>query len=51
VYGRKKPSLPIDRHFLHAARLRLRLPSSGEERTFTSPLPGELRQVLEMLSA
>ena len=51
VYGRKKPSLPIERHFLHAARLTLRLPSSGEERTFTSPLPEELKQVLEMLSA
>ncbi len=49
LYGRKKPSLPIGRHFLHAARLTLRLPSTGEERTFESPLPEDLRQVLQRL--
>ena len=49
VYGRKKPSLPINRHFLHAASLTLRLPSSGEERMFTSPLPEELSRILVML--
>ena len=26
VYGRKKPTLPIDRQFLHAARLTIKLP-------------------------
>ncbi|MGH2592819.1 MAG: RluA family pseudouridine synthase [Anaerolineae bacterium] len=51
VYGRKKPSLPIKRHFLHAASLTLRLPSSGEERMFTSPLPEELAQVLQWMSS
>jgi 23S rRNA pseudouridine1911/1915/1917 synthase len=51
VYGRRKPSLSIPRHFLHAARLTLRLPSSGEEYTFVSPLPEDLAQVLESLSA
>jgi 23S rRNA pseudouridine1911/1915/1917 synthase len=49
VYGRKKPSLPIERHFLHAAGLRLRLPSSGEERAFKSPLPDDLARVLQSL--
>lgn len=49
AYGRKKSWLPIKRHFLHAASLTLRLPSSGEERTFTSPLPEELVHVSEML--
>jgi len=47
VYGRKKPVLPIERHFLHAARLTLRLPSSGEECTFESPLPPDLKSVLD----
>src|SRR3990172_4099 len=42
LYGRRKPSLPIGRQFLHAARLTLRLPSTGEERTFESPLPDDL---------
>jgi len=36
---------------LHAASLTLRLPSSGEERMFTSPLPDDLAQVLAMLRA
>jgi 23S rRNA pseudouridine1911/1915/1917 synthase len=49
LYGRQKPSLPIARHFLHAARLTLRLPSSGEERTFESPLPEDLRRVLQRI--
>ncbi|HJW84485.1 MAG TPA: RluA family pseudouridine synthase [Anaerolineae bacterium] len=49
VYGRKKPALPIERHFLHAARLTLRLPSTGEERAFESPLPEDLQRVLDVL--
>ena len=49
LYGRKKPSLPIGRHFLHAARLTLRLPSTGEERTFESPLPEDLADVLQRI--
>jgi 23S rRNA pseudouridine1911/1915/1917 synthase len=49
VYGRRKPSLPITRHFLHAARLTIRLPSEDAPRTFEAPLPEELRKVLEGL--
>ncbi|HEY4687929.1 MAG TPA: RluA family pseudouridine synthase [Anaerolineae bacterium] len=49
VYGRKKPSLSIERHFLHAARLTLHLPSTGEERAFESPLPQDLRRVLQRM--
>jgi 23S rRNA pseudouridine1911/1915/1917 synthase len=49
VYGRRKPSLPIERQFLHAARLTLRLPGSGETRTFEAPLPAELARVLHLL--
>jgi 23S rRNA pseudouridine1911/1915/1917 synthase len=49
LYGRKKASLPLDRHFLHAARLTLRLPSTGEERTFESPLPADLEAVLHWI--
>ena len=45
VYGRGTPSLPLDRHFLHAARLTFTLPS-GEERTFEAPLPPELESAL-----
>ena len=49
LYGRKKSSLAITRQFLHAARLTLRLPSSGEERSFESALPEALARVLDAL--
>lgn len=45
VYGRKEPTLPLPRHFLHAARLSFRLPS-GELRTFEAPLPDDLDGIL-----
>ncbi len=51
VYGRRKPSLPIKRHFLHAARLTIQLPGEPEPRTFESPLPPDLSEVLEQLRA
>jgi 23S rRNA pseudouridine1911/1915/1917 synthase len=50
LYGFRTPRLPLDRQFLHAHRLRLRLPSSGEEREFVAPLPADLQGVLESLS-
>ena len=49
VYGHKKASLPLGRHFLHAARLSIRLPGEAEPRTFEAPLPEELRAALEGL--
>ncbi len=47
LYGPRTPRLPLDRHFLHAHKLTLRLPSSGEERTFVSPLPLELQALID----
>jgi 23S rRNA pseudouridine1911/1915/1917 synthase len=49
VYGRRKASLPLDRHFLHAHRITLRLPGEEEPRTFEAPLPGELQFILDQL--
>jgi 23S rRNA pseudouridine1911/1915/1917 synthase len=49
VYGAAKPRLALDRQFLHAHRLRFRLPSGGEEREFVSPLPADLQSVVERL--
>lgn len=51
LYGYKRPRLRLERHFLHAHRLRFRLPGSGEERTFVASLPPELQEVLEGLGA
>lgn len=49
VYGRRKPDLPLQRHFLHAARLSLCLPGEPSPRTFEAPLPFELVAVLDSL--
>lgn len=49
IYGRKKPTLPLKRHFLHAARLAIRLPGETEMRKFEAPLPPDLMTILEDL--
>ena len=49
VYGRKKPSVEINRHFLHAYRLKIVLPGEKDQRTFDAPLPQELQRVLMTL--
>ncbi len=53
VYGRRRPkhALPLQRHFLHAQSLTLRLPSDEREVTFTAPLPPDLAVILETLRA
>ncbi|MCL5961253.1 MAG: RluA family pseudouridine synthase [Chloroflexi bacterium] len=49
VYGPGKSGLPISRQFLHAHRLSFKLPSSGREVEFESPLPADLQRVLDVL--
>lgn len=49
VYGHKKPSIPLQRHFLHAWKLRIHLPSQAQAREFTASLPVELAQTLAAL--
>ena len=51
IYGRKKSSIALNRHFLHAARLTIQLPGEAEMRTFEAPLPPELQKVLDQLRA
>lgn len=50
VYGRRTDPTGLARQFLHAWRLTARLPHAGE-RTFTAPLPDDLRAVLNSLGA
>jgi len=52
VYGRRKQRLKpwLKRHFLHAHRLRFRLPSTEEWVEFVSPLPEDLQAVLDSLT-
>ena len=49
VYGRKKPSIEIDRHFLHAYRLKIILPGEDQPRVFEATLPEDLLIVLNTL--
>ena len=49
VYGRRNSTLEINRHFLHAAKLRITLPNEEQPRTFEAALPEELVRVLESL--
>ncbi len=46
TYGRKKPSLGLRRHFLHAFSLQVQLPGEHAKRIFIAPLPDELEQIL-----
>ncbi len=48
--GRRRPPAPCPRQFLHAHRLRFRLPATGEEVEVTAPLPADLQRVLDYLA-
>jgi 23S rRNA pseudouridine1911/1915/1917 synthase len=50
VYSRRKTDL-VSRQFLHAAGLGFQLPSTGEHRDFTAPLPPDLPEALERAQA
>ena len=49
VYGRKKSSLALNRHFLHAQKIRIILPNENQSRTFETELPEELTHALTLL--
>ena len=49
VYGHRKLSIDIDRHFLHAAKLKIILPGKNQPQTFEAPLPEELQTILDSL--
>jgi len=49
IYGRKAPTIELNRHFLHAAKISVRFPGEKEPCTFEAPLPAELQTVLDNL--
>jgi 23S rRNA pseudouridine1911/1915/1917 synthase len=49
IYGRRKSSVSIKRHFLHAHKLKIMLPEENEASVFVANLPIELEQVLNEL--
>ena len=51
VYGIKKQKFKLGGQLLHAWRLTLVHPSSGEEMTFEAPLPDYFTQILNKLTA
>jgi 23S rRNA pseudouridine1911/1915/1917 synthase len=46
VYGHRKASVEIERHFLHAIQISVTLPGEKMPRTFRAELPDELQKVL-----
>jgi 23S rRNA-/tRNA-specific pseudouridylate synthase len=49
VYGNRKTTLNIDRHFLHANELTFRLPGEKKATTLRADLPDELIEILNQL--
>jgi 23S rRNA pseudouridine1911/1915/1917 synthase len=49
VYGKKKQTIVLNRHFLHALRLKIILPGEKEPQLFEAGLPEELDAVLNTL--
>ena len=49
VYGHRKQSIEINRHFLHAAKLKIVLPGEVDTWLFEAPLPDELQAILDSL--
>lgn len=49
TYGRRREALAVPRQMLHAQRLTLSHPLSGERMTFEAPVPADLLTVLERL--
>jgi len=47
VYGKKNPTVEMNRHFLHAYQLKIILPNEKTPRTFEAELPDELKQALD----
>jgi 23S rRNA pseudouridine1911/1915/1917 synthase len=49
IYGKKRATVDLHRHFLHAAKLSFVFPGEKEAHTFEAPLPPELEEVLTLL--
>ena len=49
VYGYKKQKLGVDGQLLHAAKLTLTHPTSGQEMTFNAPLPTAFAEIVRKL--
>jgi 23S rRNA pseudouridine1911/1915/1917 synthase len=50
VYGRRNPSLPLNRHFLHSYKLVIWIPGDDSPHTFEAKLPVDLQSTLDLIS-
>jgi len=50
LYGYTRQRIALGRHFLHAHKLRLYLPSGGDAREFVAPLPDTLQRLLDKMN-
>jgi 23S rRNA pseudouridine1911/1915/1917 synthase len=50
IRGKNAPTISLDRNFLHAAKLELHQPRTGEPLSFATPLPSELEEFLAHLN-
>jgi 23S rRNA pseudouridine1911/1915/1917 synthase len=50
VYGYSTPTMKLDRHFLHAKRLEIKLPGNQTMSTFEAILPYNLQKIIDELS-
>lgn len=51
VYGKRKPTLPVNHHLLHASQLAIKIAESGNEHVFSAPLPDDFELALQLLRA
>ena len=49
LYGYRKQSIPLGRHFLHAHKVKVTLPGQTQPSIFEAPLPDELANALKEL--
>jgi len=49
IYGRKNPSIPVERQFLHAFRLSIVIPREEDKHCFEAPLALDLERILKQL--
>jgi 23S rRNA pseudouridine1911/1915/1917 synthase len=47
IYGKRKPTVALARHFLHAFTLKITLPGEKQARKFEAAMPVELERVLD----
>jgi 23S rRNA pseudouridine1911/1915/1917 synthase len=50
IYGRRKPSLPIHRQFLHAYKLTIKIPGEDTPHQFSAEIPSELTEIINLIS-